>query len=136
MASHQRRIAHHSGLLWGTANCVCIRGRCNAGEPVGTIECNAVTTRLGESRSVLTPSEWQTIANALCLSKRGSEVAHLLLDGLNEDEISDALKLSRRTVHAHLERLYRRLGVHSRADLILCLFREFVRLMRCIGEEV
>ena len=77
---------------------------------------------------VLTSEQWQALAVALSMSKRESEVARFLLEGLGEDDIALRLGIARRTVHAHIERLYRRLGIHSRTDLILRIFREYIQL--------
>jgi DNA-binding CsgD family transcriptional regulator len=60
-----------------------------------------------ESRSasldVLTPQEMQ--------------IARVVADGLNNVEAAAALYLSRKTVEAHLTRVYRKLGLRSRTDL-------------------
>jgi LuxR family transcriptional regulator, maltose regulon positive regulatory protein len=49
------------------------------------------------------------------LSDRQAEILRLLADGLTSAEIADRLRLSRRTVEAHLRTLYRKLGVRSRS---------------------
>jgi LuxR family transcriptional regulator, maltose regulon positive regulatory protein len=49
------------------------------------------------------------------LSARQTEILRLLADDLTSAEIADRLRLSRRTVEAHLRALYRRLDVRSRA---------------------
>ncbi|AJY73447.1 LuxR C-terminal-related transcriptional regulator [Paenibacillus beijingensis] len=52
------------------------------------------------------------------LSKREKEVARLVAEGLTNIEIADALIISPRTVSTHLENIYRRLGINSRASLV------------------
>lgn len=52
---------------------------------------------------VLTPQEFQ--------------IARLVAEGLNNSEVAAALFLSRKTVEAHLTRVYRKLGVRSRTGL-------------------
>jgi DNA-binding CsgD family transcriptional regulator len=42
-------------------------------------------------------------------------------EGLNNAEAAAALYLSRKTVEAHLTRIYRKLGVRSRTDLVRLL---------------
>lgn len=51
------------------------------------------------------------------LTKRESEVAQLVSIGLSNDEIAQRLFVSNRTVTTHLERIYRKLNIHSRAAL-------------------
>lgn len=51
------------------------------------------------------------------LSAREREVAVHVARGLTNAEIAAALGISRRTVATHLERIYERLGIHSRAAL-------------------
>lgn len=51
------------------------------------------------------------------LSAREREVAQHVARGLTNVEIAAALGISRRTVATHLERIYERLGIHSRAAL-------------------
>lgn len=53
----------------------------------------------------------------LGLSAREWEVAVQVARGLTNVEIAKTLGISRRTVATHLERIYERLGIHSRAAL-------------------
>jgi predicted ATPase/DNA-binding CsgD family transcriptional regulator len=49
------------------------------------------------------------------LTPREAEVLRLVARGLTDAEVADALVLSRRTVHAHLRSVYRKLGLGSRS---------------------
>ena len=51
------------------------------------------------------------------LSAREMEVATLIAGGLSNDEIATRLKLSRRTVEAHLEHVRTKLGARSRVEI-------------------
>lgn len=51
------------------------------------------------------------------LSAREQEVARCVAAGLTNAEIAAQLGVTRRTVATHLERIYERLGIHSRAEL-------------------
>jgi DNA-binding CsgD family transcriptional regulator len=52
------------------------------------------------------------------LSSREMEVSRLVAEGLTNIEIAEALIISPRTVSTHLEKIYRRLGINSRASLV------------------
>ena len=54
---------------------------------------------------------------ALGLSAREAEVAHLVTIGMPNKEIAQRLCLSPGTVRKHLDNIYRKLDVHSRGAL-------------------
>jgi DNA-binding NarL/FixJ family response regulator len=56
------------------------------------------------------------------LSDREREIAYLLLIKKSDKEIAQRLSISPGTVHVHLSRVYKKLGIHSRADLVMRLF--------------
>lgn len=58
------------------------------------------------------------------LSPRERQTFDLLLDGLADKEIADAMAISRFTVNQYTKRIYRQFGVRSRAALI-AKFRRF-----------
>ena len=51
------------------------------------------------------------------LSRREMEVAGLVAEGLTNGEIAERLVLSVRTIESHLDHVYSRLGISSRAAL-------------------
>jgi DNA-binding CsgD family transcriptional regulator len=61
------------------------------------------------------PAASAAAARPFGLSDREVEVLRLLVDGRTDNEIADALFVSRRTVASHLARIYAKLGVSSRA---------------------
>jgi DNA-binding CsgD family transcriptional regulator len=52
------------------------------------------------------------------LTKQERQVAFAVLDGLSNREVADALFVSRKTVEFHLTRVFRKLGVRSRVQLV------------------
>jgi DNA-binding NarL/FixJ family response regulator len=52
------------------------------------------------------------------LTRREHEILRLLADGKRPKEIAHELYLSQKTVGTHVERLYRKLGVHSRQQAV------------------
>lgn len=58
------------------------------------------------------------------LTKRERDVAFLLADGLSNREIAQKLFLSEHTVGNYLFRIYNKLGVSSRVELVLYLLKQ------------
>lgn len=52
------------------------------------------------------------------LTEREREVYRLAVEGLRKEEIGKRLYISAGTARTHLQRVYRKLGVHSQAELI------------------
>ena len=52
------------------------------------------------------------------LTKREKEVVSLLVSGASTRQIADQTKLTVATVHTYLKRIYSKLGVHSRVELV------------------
>jgi DNA-binding NarL/FixJ family response regulator len=55
------------------------------------------------------------------LTSREEQIVALVADGLKNREIAESLKVSRHTVKNHLFRVFEKLGISSRAELILYL---------------
>ena len=55
------------------------------------------------------------------LTAREAQIARLAADGLASKAIAEQLHLSVRTVEGHLGRVYDKLGVRSRAELVRAL---------------
>ncbi|MFQ5482964.1 MAG: LuxR C-terminal-related transcriptional regulator [Nitrospinaceae bacterium] len=66
-------------------------------------------------------SRTNRLAQRVGLSWREVEICSLLHDGLDLDEISNRLFISKHTVKTYLKRIYRKCGVHSRSQLIALL---------------
>ena len=80
--------------------------------------------------TLLNERSWAAIGSSLGCSRRELEIlTSLIEDRLHtEDQIGRALGISPHTVHTHLERLYKKVGVASRAHLIVRVFAEYVQL--------
>lgn len=61
------------------------------------------------------------VKGKILLTRREEEVVSLVADGLKNREIAEHLNLSEHTVKNHLFRVFERLGISSRAELILYL---------------
>lgn len=58
------------------------------------------------------------------LSGREQEVLGLLAEGASNDEIADKLSISKHTVARHRENIMRKLGLHSRSELVKFAIRK------------
>ena len=77
-------------------------------------------------RSILSSNAWRRIANSLRISDRELQIIQEIFDDRKEFAIADDLTISVHTVHTHLERLYRKLGVSSRVTLVLYILSEYL----------
>ena len=65
---------------------------------------------------------WDLIAKELVLTHRETEIVRCVLDNLDVHDIAARFSITTRTVRAHLEHVYRKLGLRTRCDLILLVF--------------
>lgn len=70
----------------------------------------------------LARSSWTAIAGELRLSGRQTEIVRGVLDNLDVDQIAAKLQIKPRTVRAHVEKVYKRLGLRNRCELVLLVF--------------
>ncbi len=83
---------------------------------------------------ILSPAEWQDVCTRLKLSDRELEVVVGVFDDLKEAAIASRLGISAHTVHTHLERLYRKLGVNGRGRMIIEVLAEHLMSSRERGQ--
>jgi DNA-binding CsgD family transcriptional regulator len=77
---------------------------------------------------IFSPQEWAKIGRSLKLSGRELQLVRGMFDDSTDFAIADDLSISPHTVRTHCKRLYRKLGVTDRAELILRVMREFLLL--------
>ena len=88
-----------------------------------------VSAAAGDSpRSILTEAQWQSIAAALHLSDRELDILQGIFDRDKELAIAQKLGISPHTVHAHVRRIYGKLGLHSHSELIFRIFATHISL--------
>lgn len=68
--------------------------------------------------------EWHRAATTLKHSPREARIAEILIVGNSEAEAAKMLGISRHTVHAHVKRIFRKVGVRSRVQLANRIFAE------------
>jgi DNA-binding CsgD family transcriptional regulator len=76
---------------------------------------------------------WGRISDEFNLSSRELQIIQLILEDEKEFAIAQRLGISIHTVHTHLERLYHKLGVSSRVQLVVCLMRMALKLLGMPG---
>lgn len=76
--------------------------------------------------SHLSTDEWWSIAHSLDLSVRQLQIVQCVFDGFGEPSTGQELDLSSHTVHAHLNRIYKKTHVKNRCELIVRVFLAFL----------
>ncbi len=64
------------------------------------------------------------------LSRREIEIAVLAMKGLSLPETGQRLKISEETIRDHLKNIYKKLGVHSKTELVTCFIRLWEKAMQ------
>ena len=77
-------------------------------------------------RTIFSDAEWEAISLSLRLSGRKFEIVQAIFDDDTELAIAQRLGISQHTVHTHIERLYQKLDVGSRIQLVTCVVRQYV----------
>ena len=74
-----------------------------------------------ETNSVLPISaeRWAAIVARLKLSPQQTRIAEFILQCWSDDEIADAMKISKATIRVYVGRIFERVGVRSRQALII-----------------
>ena len=83
--------------------------------------------RGSKSEPLLSRQELWEIAWKLEFTDRQSDILPYLVKDEKESAIAKGLGISPHTVHTHLNRLYAKLGVSSRVELIVLLVQEHQR---------
>ena len=84
----------------------------------------------GKHRDLFNEQQWRSIREGLHLSGREFQIVQCVFDGEQESVIARELSISAHTVHTHLERLYHKLSVRNRAELLLRIFAAYSSLER------
>ncbi|NIA07449.1 MAG: hypothetical protein GWP14_07425 [Actinobacteria bacterium] len=86
------------------------------------------TSDVPQHPSIFSHHEWESISRSLSLSNRQTQIVGLLLEGHKVFSVASELDISPDTVRAHIRRLYPKLGVSDRLELMACCVRELRRL--------
>lgn len=86
----------------------------------------------------MSQANWDEVARRLHLSEREQQVVVGVFDDLKEAGIAARLGISAHTVHTHLERLYRKLGVNGRGRMIIEVLAEHLHaegMLRDVADQ-
>ena len=75
---------------------------------------------------VLKAKQWDYLSKCWHLTPREVQVAKLVCEGLDNEQIGQKLHIAYNTVRAHLGNMFRKVGVRGKAALIL----EFVAVLQ------
>ncbi len=78
---------------------------------------------------VFKAKQWKYLSKCWHLTPREVEVAKLVCDGLDNEQIGKKLRIAYNTVRAHLGNIFRKVGVKGKAGIIL----EFIETMQRAG---
>lgn len=73
---------------------------------------------------LFTDEAWQRIALALGIAPRELEIVRHIFDDRTEADIARELRISPHTVHTYLARIYHKLSVTSRVQLVVCVVEQ------------
>jgi DNA-binding CsgD family transcriptional regulator len=69
--------------------------------------------------SLLSEEHWLYIQKQYCMSLRELQVAKLVCQGFNNEEIASSLKIKQGTIKTHMRNIYRRTRVKNRIEMLL-----------------
>jgi DNA-binding NarL/FixJ family response regulator len=78
--------------------------------------------------TLLSDIAWSAIARSLKLSARELEIVRGVFDNLKEDAIAGKLGSSEHTIHTHLHRLFGKLRVTTRTQMVVRIMQELLIL--------
>ena len=72
----------------------------------------------------IVPSQLNKSDGMPLLTRREEEVVHLVADGLKNREIAQMLKVKEHSIRNYISRIYEKLGISSRVELVLYAFSQ------------
>ena len=87
------------------------------------------TTNLNRGPSLFSEDAWRGITRSLELSERESQIVERVFEDLTDGAIAQELGISPHTVHTHVQRIYHKLAVGGRVQLIVHIFARYLDLV-------
>jgi len=76
------------------------------------------------SDEIISSSDWKRVAKRVALPPRQLEIAQQIMQGCGDRQIAERLGVKVPTVRTHLGRMYAKLKVQNRSQLILYLIHK------------
>lgn len=77
---------------------------------------------------MLSNRAWMKVARDLGITTRELQIVQAVFDNLTEKQIPNRLKITEHTAHTHLNRLFKKLSVTTRAELVLRVIEHLIAL--------
>jgi DNA-binding NarL/FixJ family response regulator len=84
--------------------------------------------RCHDECSLFSDQAWTALRDSLKLSAREVEITRYIFADCKEKIIAEELALSPHTVRTYCERLYRKLNVNSRVEMVVSIMGQFLHL--------
>jgi DNA-binding CsgD family transcriptional regulator len=88
-----------------------------------------ISENSGERDMVFNTKQWEYLRKIWHLTPREVEVAKLVCDGIDNEQIGKKLSIEYNTVRAHLGNIFRKVGVKGKAGVVL----EFIQMTQRAG---
>ena len=79
--------------------------------------------------SLFSEEVWRGITRSLGLSQREAQVVQGIFENLTDGAIARELGISSHTVHTHIQRVYHKLAVGGRVQLVVHVFARYLQLV-------
>ena len=79
---------------------------------------------------VICDAAWERVGEPLKLSAREVEITRGVFDNLTESALATSLHISEHTIHAHMNHIFRKLGITTRVQLVVRVMAEMLALTR------
>jgi DNA-binding NarL/FixJ family response regulator len=86
--------------------------------------------RISLQESLLTLEEWEFVAHRLRLSRRQRQITELIVRAKKDKQIAAALGMNEWTLRSHITRVFNRLGIADRVELVVLVFGMVRKLER------
>jgi DNA-binding CsgD family transcriptional regulator len=93
------------------------------------------SSAMHSDRHILGPKDWQRIRGSLKLSGREIQITQHIFDDAKAECIAADLGISVHTVNTYLQRLYLKLDIRSRSQLVLCVLRNHIEHLRTSSNQ-
>ena len=74
---------------------------------------------------VFTEAEWNKLVGQLQMSPQQAQIARFLIEGASDKRIAQEMGIAVSTVRTYLTRMFSKLSVQDRNELIVTIFRAF-----------